>query len=206
MNLLGNDDQYANDPYVDTRLRSSQPITPLQAFRLLHKLWEQAGFPGQIIRNTPFDQIKEFPVIMFHLHHRTINNQFKDVKPRYRTTIRHPYMNDEYVELRGQIFDCMVQFEIYAVSQDEADLLVERFDDFMMTYKGYLKYMGVQEILYYQQLRDEVVQDSRYPIACRPLQYKMRFEKITPVFLNQLNELTIDAKITKDMIQQLLNE
>lgn len=207
MNLTGlEEEEYLNDPFIDHRLRSEQPITPLECFELLHKLWEKAGFPGKIMRVSPFDQVKEFPVIMFKMIHRSINGQFKDMKPRYRTTIRHPYANNEFVELRGQIFDVVVEFDVYALSQTEADLLVEKFDDFMLTYKGYLKYMGVQEILFYQQLSDEVVQDSRYPIACRPVQYKMRFEKISPIFLNQLNQLNISAKVNRDRINQLLNE
>jgi hypothetical protein len=183
------------DPYLDNRLRSDKPITFLGFIDDLSRLWKMAGKRGRIVREAPFHDDAEFPVITFHTIRRLINPQFKDIKPRYRTTIRHPYIPGEYVELRGQIFDVWVQFNVYSASAEEADELVEELDDFIQMYKGFFKKNGVQEITFFAQETDQVITDYRFPIAVRPIQYTLRFEKITPVFLNQIDQIITQATI-----------
>jgi hypothetical protein len=52
-------------------------------------------------------------------------------------------------------------------------------------------------MLFYAQESDKVITDYRFPIAVRPIQYTMRFEKVTPVFLNQIEQILAQAKAVK---------
>jgi hypothetical protein len=97
------------------------------------------------------------------------------------------------VQIHGQIFDCYIEFCVFAKSAEEADQITEELDEFILMYKGFFKQKGVQEILFHQQLEDMVLTDWKFPIACRPIQYIMRFEKITPIFLNQMEEIAARA-------------
>lgn len=185
------------DPYLDNRLRSDKPISFLGFVDELRKLWKEAGRGADIVRYMTFDNEAVYPVITYRTLRRLVNQAFKDHKPRYRTTIRHPYIPDTYVELRGQIFDVYVEFNVYSLSQEEADEIAEDLDDFIQTYKGFFKKNGVQEITFFAQDEDKVITDYRFPIACRTIQYTMRFEKVTPIFLDQIDQIAIQAKVVQ---------
>lgn len=177
------------DPYLDNRLRSDRPITLLGFIDLLISFWKKADHQATIVRHAPFGEDIHFPLITYRMIKKTINPEFKDIKPRYRTTIRHPYMPDEFIELRGQMYDVLLEFNIFAMASDEADALVEELDDFIMLYKGFFKQQGVQEILFFAQGGDQVITDYKFPIAYRPIQYTVRIEKITPIFLSTIEQI-----------------
>jgi hypothetical protein len=194
------------DPYLDNRLRSSKPCTPLDFIDNMRALWKATGHGVDIIRHTPFDRETEypFPLITFRTVRRVINNTFKDEKPRYRQTIRHPYNPDEYVELRGQMFDVWMEFAVHSNSQEEADEITEELDDFLndIHHRGFFKQNGVQEMRFFAQLEDLVIADYRFPIAVRTIQYTFRFEKITPIFLSQIERITAFANVQSAPVDQ----
>jgi hypothetical protein len=183
------------DPYLDDRLRSDRPITFLQFVDELRRLWKDAGKKGDIVRQFPIHEDVQYPLITYRLLKRVVNPNFKERKPRLRDIIRHPYAPDHFIELYGQIFDVLVEFKIYSLSQEEADELVIEFEDFLYLYTGFFKKKGVQEILFYAQEEDEVITKDKYSVAVRTLQYQMRLEKVTPRFLNQIQDLAVQASI-----------
>lgn len=186
------------DAYIDNRLRSDKPITFLSFIDDLRRLWESAGKPGKIIRQTPLKEEAEFPTITFRTVRRIINEHFKDLKPRYRATIRNPYMSGEYVELYGQIFDVWVEFCIYSRSAEEADELVIELEEFLQTYAGFFKQNGVQEITFHSQGEDEVLEESRVDVVKRKILYTVRFEKIIVRFQNEIQQIALQANILHD--------
>lgn len=185
------------DAYIDNRLRSDKPITFLGFVDDLRRLWEAADKPGKIIRNTPLKEDAEFPTITYRIIRRVVNEGFKDLKPRYRGTIRHPYMDGEYVELYGQIFDVWVEFCVYSPSAEEADEMVIELEEFLQTYAGFFKQKGIQEILFHAQGEDEVTEEGRVGLAKRKLLYTMRFEKIIVRFLNEIQQIAVQANVLK---------
>ncbi len=187
--------QLSNDPYIDNRLRSKKPITFLSFVDDLRQLWEAAGKTGEIIRHKPIKEEMNLPVITYRIIRRVISPQFSDIKPRFRGSIRHPHMDNEYVDIYGQMFDLWVEFGIYSQSGEEADQMVMELEEFLLTYAGFFKRNGVQEILFHSQGEDEVLTDQRIPIAKRKLSYTMRFEKIVVRFLNEIQQIAVQAKI-----------
>jgi uncharacterized Zn finger protein len=183
------------DPYVDDRLRSDKTITFLGFIDDFRKLWETAGKKGKFVRNKPSGDDAHFPAVTYRVVRRLINPEFKDLKPRLRATVRHPDQPNEYIEIYGQIFDVYVEFVVYSLSAEEADELTIEFEDFLQLYKGFFKQNGVKDIFFYEQGEDEVNTDSRFSVHKRTLNYRFLFEKITPMFLNQIEELAIQASI-----------
>jgi hypothetical protein len=183
------------DAYVDNRLRSNKPITFLSFIDDLRKLWEAAGKSANIKRNSSMKDEAEFPLITYRVVQRKLNAQFKDLKPRLRTTIKHPYMKDEYIELYGQIFDVWVELSVFSLSAEEADELVIELEEFLQTYAGFFKKNGVQEILFESQGADEVLPFGHVSVAKRTLLYTMRFEKLIVRFLNEIQQLAIQANL-----------
>lgn len=187
------------DPYIDNRLRSDKPITFLSFVDELQRLWKDAGRSGEFIRYSPMNDEAEFPRITYRVMQREINKDIKDIKPRYRGTIRHPYRDGEYVELYGQVFDLIVEFVIFSKSAEEADEMVLDLEDFIQNYTGFFKKSGVQEILFNSQGTDEVIQNQRITVAKRPMYYKMRFEKITVKFLNEIRQVQVASQINNSL-------
>lgn len=186
------------DAYIDNRLRSDKPITFLSFIDDLRRLWEAAGKQGKFVRQSPLKDEVEFPTITYRIIRRVVNSSFKDLKPRYRGTIRHPQVEGEYIELYGQIFDVWVEFCVYAKGAEEADELAIELEEFLQTYAGFFKYNGVQEILFYAQGEDEVLEEGRISIAKRKLQYTVRFEKIIVRFLNEIQQIAVQANLHQE--------
>lgn len=186
------------DAYIDNRLRSNKPITFLSFIDDLRQLWEAAGKAGKFVRSMPLKDDAVFPSVTYRIIRREINSSFKDLKPRYRGTIRNPYMNGEYVEMYGQIFDVWVEFCIYSKSAEEADEMTIELEEFLQTYAGFFKAKGVQEILFHAQGEDEVLEEARIGIAKRKLLYTMRFEKIIVRFQNEIQQIAVQANLRKE--------
>lgn len=161
----------------------------------LRELWQKAGRPGDIIRDTPFNEEAEFPRITYKVLRRLRNSDFKDIKPRYRTTIEHPYEPGNFIELWGQIFDVYVEFQIFAKTQTEADEVMEEFEEFINLYKGTLKDRGVQDITFYAQGEDKASEIGRMQLAIRTLQYTVRLEKLTPKVLNDIQQIGLGVSV-----------
>lgn len=186
------------DAYIDNRLRANKPITFLSFIDDLRRLWESAGKPGKFIRQTPLRDDAEFPSITYRSIRRIVNESFKDLKPRHRGTIKHPYMDGEYIELYGQVFDVWVEFCIYSQSAEEADEMVFELEEFLQTYAGFFKANGVQEILFHSQGEDEVLEEPRIGVAKRKLLYTIRFEKIIVRFLNEIQQIATQAQLLRN--------
>lgn len=182
-------------PHKDDRFRSKKPITFLGFIDDMRKLWKNAGLPGDISRKSPFNKDAEFPLITFRTLHRSLDPNFKEKKPRYRDTIPHPHIPNEWIDLYGQMFQVDVEFKIYSKSQEEADEILIEFEEFLEMYKGEFKKNGVQEILFSEQKEDEVLTESRIEIAARTIVYTLRLERIVPKMINQIDGLAVDARI-----------
>ena len=194
------------EAYQDDRYRSNKPSTFLGFVDTLRELWKKAGMPGDIIRKDPFDDNAEYPLITYRTIRKQVSKDFGDYKPRHRSTIEHPHMKNEWIELWGQIFDLYVEFSIHSKSQEEADEMVVEFEEFIELYKGYFKLNGVQDIRFYAQLEDKILDHSGTTVAQRTLQYTVRIERVIPKFLNQINDLAINASILHNNQNEMKEE
>jgi len=182
------------DPYLDNRLRADKPMSFLGFIDEMNRLWKLAGKKGSIKRHQPLKDEADLPLITFRLIYREIDPDFGDRKPRLRTQIYHPYIPGEIVELWGQMFRFTIQFLVHGRSAEEADELAAELEDFIFSYTGHFKQNGVHELMFLDQLEDVVISDQRINVPARPIQYMMRFEKITPRFPGRIEQIAVQAK------------
>jgi hypothetical protein len=111
----------------------------------------------------------------------------KELRRRPRQTIRDPKNQDQFIEMFGQIREHVLEFKIYALNPEEADDLLIKFEDFLISYTPYLVQNGAKNIYFYRQLEDGLITEWHNPVLTRTFQYQLRLEKVT---FNRLGELT----------------
>lgn len=115
-----------------------------------------------------------------------------ELKPRIRQTIREKTNdpNDERVgEIYGQKFECLIQFNVFASVYDIAEQVMEKFEEMIFTYTGWMKKNGVAELLFEQQLTDEHYDMFRQTISVRNIRYRVEVEKLNVIFQDKLKEI-----------------
>lgn len=141
------------------------------------------------------DAMKDFnsPVITYKLISREPK---EELKPRVREVISE---EDELNESRlgqvfGQKFKCLVEFNIIASVYTEAEEVMEKFEDLIITYAGFLKKNGVSEILFNKQITDDYYTKYRETLSIRNLIYYVEIEKLTVIFKEKIKDIEILAQ------------
>lgn len=117
----------------------------------------------------------------------------KEIKPRIRQVIVDPDFPDFHIQIQGQWFDNILQFDCWSVTNKGADSLISWFEDFLFRYTWVWKKNGVQEILYMNRSIDEEVIKWRDDIVNRTLYYYFRTEKIIPIREHDFTQFDIVA-------------
>jgi len=105
----------------------------------------------------------------------------KEIKPRTRQTIVDPDNHGYHINIMGQWFDNILQFEFWTTTANGGDSLITWFEDFMYKYTWVWKKNGVQEILYNKRGIDEESTKWRNDLNYRSLWYFFRTEKIVTI-------------------------
>lgn len=106
-----------------------------------------------------------------------------------------------------QWFDCIVEFDIYGRTNQEARKLQKRFENLVSVYSGYLKRNGVSEIFFSKEVspKSSLNYDESIPMRC--IYYYIRFESITPIRQSLINSINVDIganKVTADKVKTLI--
>lgn len=148
------------------------------------------------------DTMKEFqnPIISY----KVISRKPKDeLKPRVRETIVEKLtIKDKEEERLGQVygmkFKCIVQFNVIASVYKEAEEVMEKFEELIMTYTGFFKKNGVAEIIFNEHSTDESYNKLRETFSVRNLKYYVEIEKTTVIFKEKIKEIEILAQNEND--------
>jgi hypothetical protein len=147
-----------------------------------------------------------FPTIVYALIRKepgSINGQpfgpRKQYKPMPREHKRSTKEPGRSLEINAQWFDLLVQFECFTTDNLSADLLAEWMEEFMRQYTWVLKYNGVQEILFWQRLRDGAVTKWRQDLISRTVQYYFRIEDLLPVVIKDLTNIDLHISLDEEI-------
>lgn len=135
--------------------------------------------------------------ITYKVMERTISPDFNDVKPKYRTRMVHPLRSDQHVEIYGQMFDMVIEFAIQGRTNEEADEIMEQFEDFITIYTSFFTRSGVQDIRFLRQLEDQTIRENEGERHMRTLLYTIRIERVTFKYLNEISHIELQAKLYK---------
>lgn len=135
------------------------------------------------------EELMDAPFISFKLINRTPKDE---LKPRMRQNIREEIIDkdeERIGEIYGQKFKCLVQFNIFSSVYETAEQVMERFEELIFTYTGFLKKNGVAEVIFNQQITDSSYDFFRQTLSVRNLQYYIEIEKLTVLFKEKIKEI-----------------
>ncbi len=136
---------------------------------------------GTKIYLNPHEKI-EGPYIFFNLISRTpASGSMAQPKPKLREQFVEKDERGNILHrgnIYGQLFDCLIQFNIAAADYETANKVINAFEEAMFKYTGYFKNNGVSDIFFIKQYEDDRMDPFRDKHSIRSLQYNVRLEKI----------------------------
>ncbi len=97
-----------------------------------------------------------------------------------------------------QWFDANIEFDIYAQNNKECRELLQRFEELIMVYTGYLKRKGLAEIFFLREISPKSSLNFSENTPMRCILYYVRFECVTPIKVSTINK--INAKIGANQV------
>lgn len=131
----------------------------------------------------------DHPYITYKIIERVPKNEFK---PRVREHIEeksHDKNEARFGQIYGQKFASIIQFDIFASVYATAEEVMERFEELLFIYAGYLKKNGISEIYFKQQHTDSSYDIYRQQISIRSIRYYVETEKVIVVFRDKIQEI-----------------
>lgn len=131
---------------------------------------------------------------------------FNDPKITYKVISRKPkneykpIAREEVIEcdedneqragmIYGQFFDCIVQFNIFASENRQANKVMEMFEELMISYAGYFKEQGVVDLYFKEQITDTDYNNFRETLSVRNLRYYVQIEKLMVIFNRRVSDI-----------------
>lgn len=108
-----------------------------------------------------------------------------------------------FLEAKGQFFDVLVQYNIWAKSNYEVENLVEWFIDYMRVYRGMFREAGINNMYFSRRVRDDTLMAMNFGYHLRSVLYYFRTERInfsttSPIKKINLNVSVNDLQATID--------
>jgi hypothetical protein len=106
----------------------------------------------------------------------------------------------KYVKVKGQVFDNLVQFNMWARSAWEVEELTEWFKDYMVKYTGMFRESGIVEMWFDRRVRDDTLNQIKNKYHLRSFLYYIRTEKLDISTIEPIKR--IEANIHVDSVPQ----
>lgn len=110
----------------------------------------------------------------------------RELVPRPRGNVIEGHMD---VSIKGQWFDTLVQFDVWSLTNRQAESLVLWFKRFMLNYRDFFKHRGLSEILFWWRGEDDVTTKLRNSLHSRSIAYFVRTEELVTVKHKVLEEI-----------------
>ena len=121
-------------------------------------------------------------------------------KPQQHEWIQMPELdNCDYIHaVEGQLFDTIVQFDLWSTTNSRAEWMAWWFVDFFERYRWVWKYNGVKEILFWQQTADAIVTRWRNDIVSRSVQLYFQTERLRHFPMRKINDIEVSVDVLID--------
>lgn len=184
-------------------LRAKGNLSYLEFIRLVKHLWEQ-GHPDIPIIPAGTGDIARYPCIIYGLEVRRVHDS--EPKPRYRETLDD---HGTAVLISAQRFVNVISFSAVSESDsdhgpEEAEAVVEAFEDFMQKMVPVFKEAGVSEFTYSRRLNDQEQNRSGQGTVSRTVAYTVTLEKLARIgrqqlqqIFNAIDEILLDFRVIK---------
>lgn len=134
------------------------------------------------------------PVITYKVIERKPKNELKPM-PR-EEVIEKCDGQDRVGTVYGIRYDCKVQFNIFASEYKLANKVMDKFEELMISYAGYIKQKGVVDLFFINQYTDAEYNTFRETMSVRNLEYYVEIEKLVVIFNEKVKDILMfgDAK------------
>lgn len=139
------------------------------------------------------------PYISYKVISRKPSNEYKPVI-REEVNECDLYSEQRGGAIFGQTFDCILQFNIFAAESAVADEIMEKFEELILNYTGYLKNEGVAEIYFKEQITDSDYNNFRETLSVKNIRYYVKIDKLMVIFNRRLDDIDING-VTVDFVQ-----
>lgn len=139
----------------------------------------------------------EHPCITYRIKSRKPLNEYKPIVRE--DIVEHDEHNEQRLgTVRGIGFKCLVQFNVFASENKVANQVMERFEELMISYAGYLCEQGVRQVYFKEQITDTDYNNFRDSLSIRNLIYYVEIEKLMVIFNRRIS----DSIILGDVVEE----
>ena len=117
----------------------------------------------------------------------------KELKPRLRESTKDPYVTGYTVEIWGQFFDNIVQFDAWTSGFKATERLLSWMEQFIKLYTGFLRERGLSQLFFWRRQEETQINTWRQQLPVKGSQFYFRTEEIEAVY--QRDTLKIDISI-----------
>ncbi len=128
----------------------------------------------------------------------------KELKPRIRDMVKDPVVDGYSVEIYGQWFDNIVQFDAWYANNKAVERLIEWFEQFMQHQIPMLRKKGVSQVFFWKRPADDMKQQWRQPVWQRSTQYYFRTEQLQAVYQRDLLKMDVVIGTTTGSLRSAL--
>jgi hypothetical protein len=155
---------------LEGQLQNLPPIVPTIAWSL------QVVEPGGL--GKPFDSRKE-------------------LKPRLRESTKDPYVSGYTVEIWGQFFDNIVQFDAYSSGFKQSERLLSWMEQFVKLYTGFLRQKGISNIFFWRRNQEQQTSAWRQALPIKTTQFYFRTEEIEAIYQRDILKMDITLGVSE---------
>lgn len=170
-----------------------------EAMELIHTLWTKIHPECVFSEDEPSHNDSEdvpLPHIVYDMTYREHTEQMSDGrKPRIIQVKPDPEQPGHNLTEATEFFDCVAEFVIYANTNRQAREWAEKFELFILTYTGYFKQKGIQEIVFLNEQRPEVSTKYRQDLPHRVLHYLVRIQRSRMLRSIRLSEIETEVSM-----------
>lgn len=162
--------------------------------------------PGTVSQDQPFRGTKEFKARIRDYTGIVLEDYRKRIVGDSNTVIQKNQTQLMYIRTKAQVFDNLVQYNIWCKSNYEVERLTEWFQDsYMDNYIGMFREAGIVQMYFYRRVRDDTVYHSKSGYHVRSVLYYIRTERIRPESIGPINQINLNFNI-ENLQTQLKNE
>jgi hypothetical protein len=108
------------------------------------------------------------------------------------------------VKVKAQVFDNLVQYNIWSKSNYEAEIMMEWFEDFMDKYTGMFREAGIVQLLFNRRVRDETLFQMKNGYHARSGLYYVRTERVSVDSISPIKRINLNIS-TQQLLKSVDN-
>jgi len=116
----------------------------------------------------------------------------REIKPGLRqSAVQSRLYTNRLIDIYGQWFDNWIQFDLFTRTNEEGELFVEWFENFMEIYAPVFMWAGISKMHFWERLIDEELTKWKTGLSVRSIVWYFRTEKLFEVDVHKIKQINI---------------